>query len=115
MCTLIFNCDLVDNFIVQADISDHFGTLSKIRGLGDDQPDTDIFYRRSTLSESEWEAFNSELDSALQQINSNFMSHNPNVLATSITKIYLNLIDKYMPLRKLSRKRKKFSDKPWLT
>ena len=109
------NCDRIDNFIVQADISDHFGTLSKISGVSDDQPDTDIFYRKSSLSDSEWEAFNSELSSALQHVDSNFMLHNPNILADTITKVYVNLIDKYMPLRKLSNKHKSNSDKPWLT
>ncbi len=110
------HCDNVENYIVQADVSDHYGTFSKINDIVFDDPDsTDVYYRRTTLSDPEWEEFNAELDSSLQHIHSNFVSHNPDNLANVITKTYRSLIDKYMPLKKLSNKRKRNSDKPWIT
>ena len=39
----------------------------------------------------------------------------PNFLANSITKGYLLLIEKYMPIKSLSRKQKRFFNKPWIT
>ena len=56
-----------------------------------------------------------ELDSALQNLNRDFTTHNPNILGNEITHTYINLIDKYMPLKKLSIYRKRNPDKPWIT
>ena len=100
---------------MQADISDHYGTLSKINGLFDENSQREIFYRKSNLSDSEWEAFNSELDSALHYLDRDFTTHDPNILANRITQTYINLIDKYMSLKKLSVNRKRNPDKPWIT
>ena len=74
-----------------------------------------MFYRKSSLSDAEWEAFNLELDKALEHIQGSFISHDPNVLAREITQTYVSLIDKYMPLKKISNKRKRNPDKPWIT
>ena len=60
-------------------------------------------------------AFNSELDSALQHLNRDFTSHDPNFLANKITQTYVELIEKYMPLKKLSINHKRNPDKPWIT
>ena len=109
------HCDIVDNYIVQADVSDHYGTLSKIKGLFDENTQSEIFYRKSNLSDYEWEAFNSELDSALQHLKRDFTTHDPNFLANKITQTYVELIEKYMPLKKLSINHKRNPDKPWIT
>ena len=39
----------------------------------------------------------------------------PNEIADKITNTYQSLIEKYMPLEKLSRKQKGFLEKPWIT
>ena len=95
--------------------TDHYGTFSKMNDIVFDDPNsTDVYYRRTTLSDPEWQEFNAELDSSLQHIYSDFVSHNPDNLANVITKTYRFLIDKYMSLKKLSNKRKRNSDKPWI-
>ena len=75
----------------------------------------DIFIRKTNFSDSDWKDFNAELDSALQHLHSNFTSHDPNVIARAITETYVSLIDKYMPLKKISNKRKRNPDKPWIS
>ena len=104
---------MISNYIIQADVSDHYGTFSKINGIFNENSPNEIFYRKSNLSDPEWEAFNSELDSALQHLHRNFTAHDPNALASKITQTYVTLIDKYMPLRKLSINCKRNPEKPW--
>ena len=103
-------CENVNNFIVEADISDHYGTLSLLNSSLPDQPSNEVFYRKSSLSDAEWEAFNLELGKALEHIHGSFISHDPNVLAKEITQTYVSLIEKYMPLKKISNKRKRNPD-----
>ena len=41
------------------DVSDHFGTYSKIGGLlSNNQSPPDVFFRKTNLSESEWNDYN---------------------------------------------------------
>jgi len=108
-------CNLVDNYVVTADISDHFGTFSKINELSVDETHHDIYYRKSTLNEKEWNGFKTELNDTLQQFPTNPETSNVNEMANKITKTYQTLINKYMPLRKMSNKKKKNPDKPWIT
>ena len=51
----------------------------------------------------------------IEKSNNNVDNANPNEVAVTITKTYQILLDKYMPLKKLSRKQKRFRNKPWIT
>ena len=99
-----FDVENLENYIVTADVSDHFGTYSIIKGVSFETTYPDIFFRKSDLSESEWEGFNSDLDLALKDIS---VTNNVNDLANSITQTYQNVIEKYMPRKKLSNKRRR--------
>ena len=74
----------------------------------------DIFSRKKALNDSEKVSFLTEFKKSIED---------PNLLNTpcvhsktkKIIEIYQKLLDKYMPLKKLSRKQKSFYLKPWLT
>ena len=74
-----------------------------------------IFYRRSKLSSKQWEQLNIELKSVLQQKFGQGITLNPNSAADYITNAYHSLIEKYMPIKTLSRKQRRFFNKPWIT
>ena len=94
-----------------SDTSDHFGTFSKIEGLSCEDTFPDVFYRKSFLNDSEWNNFNEELNISLKPIMENKSLPNcnvdVNVTAKIVTDTYRKLIDKYMPLRKLSNNKRK--------
>ena len=85
-----------------SDASDHFGTLTKISNVGKYVTKTDVFCRKSKLSPQVWQQFNSELSSLLSSTHDN--ERDANVFANNIIKAYSKVIDKFMPLQKLSRK-----------
>ena len=47
----------IENHIILADISDHFGTLSKIEGITKEAEKQHLFYRKTNLSEEEWKNY----------------------------------------------------------
>ena len=105
----------LDNHVIMADISDHFGTLSKIEGVLKKSDTPEIFYRNVNLSDSQWREFNSELECSLGK-NIPFQHLlNSNYLAKYITSTYQDVIEKFMPLKKLSKKQTEHFDKPWIT
>ena len=67
------------------------------------------------MSKKLWNDFNFELGNIL---NENFPSGfdcDVNHQANIISKAYKILVDKYMPLKKLTKKKQKREDKPWMT
>ena len=54
-------CDMLDNYIIESEVSDHFGTLSQINSLFQHSVKKDIFVRKSNLNEADWQQFNIEL------------------------------------------------------
>ena len=106
----------ISNYVIMGDVSDHFGTYSKIGGLlSNDQSPQDVFFRKTNLSESQWNDFNNELHEALQHLPTNPETSDVNEMARTITTTYTYLINKYMPLRKLSKNKSNKPDKPWIT
>ena len=49
-----------------ADVSDHFGTLSKIKGINWEVDKQNIYYRKPNLSDEKWEQFNLDFQQSLQ-------------------------------------------------
>ena len=97
-------------------MSDHYSLLSKIHGVSTVKDNTDIYFRKSDLSESDWERFNFELSDILnQELPEECVAGNIEEYANSITNSYKSVIDKFMPLKKLSRKQKQRKEKPWIT
>ena len=47
----------IENHIILADVSDHFGTLSKIEGITREAEKQNTYYRKSNLTEEQWEQF----------------------------------------------------------
>lgn len=115
-----FAPDRLENFVLLSDVSDHYSTLTKIDRFQKRNVKGDVYSRKRNLSDPEWDEFNKDLNKILTK-----NCHSPdqnrdnnidvNSYADNITDSYMSLIDKYMPLRKLSRKEKKFLDRPWIT
>ena len=108
--------DRLDSHILISDVSDHYSLLSKIHGVSTVKVNTDIYFRKSDLSESDWERFNIELSDILnKELPHDCVVENIESYANSITNAYQSVIDKFMPLKKLSRKQKQRKEKPWIT
>ena len=109
----------IESLILESSVSDHYSTLTKIRGVYTKNEELDIYYRNKNLSAEQWECFNSELQYNLacnlpydvDDISDIDVSNYANLM----TEIYKSLIEKYMPLKKKSRKQKKHAKKPWIT
>ena len=98
-------------------VSDHFGTITKIKGALYSVDCQNTYYRKTNLRPHEWECFNAELNYTLQ--NRLFYLQwdgclDENSYANCIVSTYHDLIEKYMPLKRLTRKQKRFHGKPWL-
>ena len=77
--------------------------------------DDPIYRRKTNLSKDEWYQFNYELNTLLENELSTVSSDEcPDYVADKLTKSYQDLLDKFMPLQKLSRKEKSFLNKPWI-
>ena len=97
----------IESIIIESDASDHYSTLTKIYDFHTNKKDSDIFYRKTNLSDDDWTLFNSDLQYALacnlphdRSIN----DVNVNDYANLLTDSYKTLINKYMPLRQGRRK-----------
>ena len=94
--------------IIMSDVSDHYSTLTKISGFPKSSVKNDIYSRKSDLNQNEWNRFNIGLKNLLcHELPLESHNHDVNHQANSIAKAYHTMIDKFMPLRKLSAKRKK--------
>ena len=108
--------DNIESHVLLSDVSDHYATLTKVSGLVREHGHKVIYRRKSNLNETEWKSFNLELKTILtEKLLSIEENTEPNAVANTITKTYQILLDKYMPLKKLSRKQKRYHSKPWIT
>ena len=100
--------DRLSNRIVMSDASNHFSILTKVPDV--DKPnDKNLFsYRKSRLSSHEWKQFNNELKSELQKKLACIDNYDPNFSAYCITYTYHSLIEKFLPIKSLSCKQKRF-------
>ena len=77
----------------------------------------DIYVRKSNLSPLEWDLLNMELDSILKQraalLNSQIIDVQQ--YASLIADTYQYILDKYMPLIRLTKKEQSFHKKPWIS
>ena len=106
----------LENHVLFSDVTDHYSTLTKIRGITCPRKHETIYRRKPNLSETEWAKFNEELNAILnERLSRTDGNLNANSIASCITNSYQYLLDKYMPLRKLTRKQARFYRKPWLT
>ena len=105
----------LSNRIIMSDASDHFSILTKIPHENKPNEKDKVYYRRSKLSSHQWTQFNSELKSILLEklsLNIDTKKSDLNFCAHCITNAYHLLIEKYMPIKSLSRKQKRFFNKP---
>ena len=109
------NANRIENHILLSDVSDHFATLTKIKGIGISHKHEKIYRRNTNLSEQEQKKFNDEIDKILSEKIVFGNDSDPNKIADEIVKIFHYVIDKYMPLKKLTRKQTRFYHKPWIT
>ena len=99
--------DMIENHVILSGISDHFGLLSRIEGVNKSKSQNDTCFRKSNLSETEWENLKDDLKQSLQNEIPFRHMLNPNFLSNSITNTYQNVIDKYMPAKTNSKKKEK--------
>ena len=57
----------ISNHVVLADISDHFGTLSKIEGIFWENAKQKRFYRKTNLSAAKWTQLNLDVQKLLKE------------------------------------------------
>ena len=106
--------DMLDSYIIESGISDHFSTMTKIKGVKYiDINKTEIYKRKQKLNDTEIANLNSDLSNALQQYCRLGNSISVDGKTDFIIKTYNTLVEKYLPLKKLSRKEKKYHFKPW--
>ena len=106
--------DEVETYVIKSGISDHFATLAKVRQSNDFKLNRlNIMKRKTKLSDQEIVDFKNELYSSLSGSGSSYTTNNVNQSVKHIVETYQRLMDKFMPLRKLSRKEKKYHQKPW--
>ena len=96
-------------------MSDHYGTLSKIEGISQENGRRDIYYRKSKLSDEKWEEFNADFQDSVRKNVPFPHLLNANSLAAAIKDAYQSTIDKFMPLKKRSIIVKNEPDRPWIT
>ena len=106
----------LDNYIIKGDISDHFGTLTKIENIIKCEDQQDVYFRKSNLNETEWIDFNSDLNRTLSESSFILNLSNPNEFAETLTSCFQKVINKHMPLRKKSQNNPQIKiDKPWIS
>ena len=108
----------VQAYVVTSDVSDHFSTLAKIVDANAINISKQTIYRRKKiLSPKEKNSFNRELNLLLNRQGC-FDPGSPYTVdekTAYLINTYESLIDKYMPLKKLSQNKKKMLLKPWIT
>ena len=105
----------IESEILIYDVSDHFPIITKIDYAINRKQKEAMYRRKTSLNDQEWLQFSYELGSLLNNELDAKTTENVDEFAKSITSIYRRLIDKFMPFRKLTRREKGFTDKPWIT
>ena len=107
----------MQSYVITSGISDHFSTLTKITDAKCINISKQTIYRRKkTMTNAEIKSFNEDLKLLLS--NKTFECTTPNSIneqTNYIISSYQSLINKYLPLRKISNKEKKNIIKPWIT
>ena len=99
--------DIIDSYIIESGISDHFSTLTKVKGVKHvDINKIQIYKRKQKLNEEEIENLNAELKEAIHHYNRIRNTIPVNEKSEYIAKTLNILGNKYMPWKKLSRKEK---------
>ena len=108
----------LQTYVVTSSISDHFSTITKITDAKNINISKQTIYRRKkTLTSTEIRSFNEDLQKLLQ--NNSFdcaTSESLNEKTNYLISAYQTLIDKYLPLRKITKKKEKPSktvDNTW--
>ena len=108
--------NLVKTYIIRSGISDHFATMAKVDCELNAKPENSVVMKRKTkLTAEEISNFNIDLKKSLNDSDSHVDVDCPNTRTAHLIKTYQELTDKYMPMRKLSRKERKYHQKPWYT
>ena len=106
----------VDTSVILSDISDHFSTLTKITNQQNYfERQKDVYRRKFKITEPEKQNLLKDLRDFFDSPPIQQLRKCPNVMANIITQVYQNVINKYFPLKKVSKKAMKFINKPWFT
>ena len=106
----------VETSIILSDVSDHFSTLTKITSIRNYyKKEKDIYKRKFKINETEKRNLLYDLGTFFNSQPIQRLQGCPNVMANIITQVYQNIINKYFPLKKVSKKALKFITKPWFT
>ena len=105
----------IENHVILAEVSDHFGTLSKIEGITCESNKRNVYYRKTNLSDKKWK----ELDlfwknTSIRKIP---FPHalKANELANAIKDTYDVTNDRFMPEKKRAINPNQKPDRPWIT
>ena len=111
------NPERLETYVITSGISDHFSTLTKITDAKNINISKQTIYRRKkTLTNTEIISFNEELKNLLSSFSLDRVTPDwTNKQTKHLISSYRTLIDKYLPLRKISKKEKKSLLKPWIT
>ena len=94
----------IENHIILADVSDHFGTLSKIEGITRETEKQNVYYRKTNLSEEEWKEYGLDfLDIVKKQIPSPHLL-DANSFGSDLKGVYDVINNKHMPVRERKKK-----------
>jgi len=96
-------------------VSDHFSTLTKVSNFSKSSKPNDVYYRKCDLSEKQWDNYSFDLGNILYHEFPSGYGWDVNYQAYTVSNALNILGEKYMPERKLSKKRQKRVDKPWMT
>ena len=106
----------IETSVILSDISDHFSTLTKITSVRHQKMKNIKAYKRKfRINELEEQQLLTDLNILLNNDPVIAMDACPNIKAKIIIQSYQNIIDKYYPLKRISKKALKFINKPWLT
>ena len=81
--------------------------MTKIGDFSKSKENSDIYFRKCNLNKKAWDKFNFELNVMLNKEFPSGSECDVNHQANIISRAYKTMVDKYMPLRKLSKKDKK--------
>ena len=105
----------IENHIILGDVSDHFGTLSKIEGITKEAEKQKLYYRKTNLSEEEWKEYGLDfLKIAKKQIPSPHLL-DANSFGSDLKGVYDVINNKHMPVRERRKNPNGKSDRPWIT
>ena len=106
--------NMLDNYIIGTEISDHFSTFTRINSLNTPSEPKVSYVRKSNLSEAEWQQVNVSLHESLRKNIPQPDNLNCHSLSQAISENYQEVIDEFLPERKV-KENNNIPDKPWIT